>query len=52
MEYNEYKNSSRIAISTAEIDEKNFNAVSDISEIATQQLKDFDQTYKTKTNSQ
>ena len=49
MEYNDYKNSSRIAVSTAEIDEKNFNAVSDISEIATQQLKDFDQIYKTST---
>ena len=52
MEYNDYKNSSRVAVSTAEIDEKNFNAVSDISEIATQQLKDFDQIYKTQATSQ
>lgn len=52
MEYSDFKNSSRTAISTAEIDEKNFNAVSDISEIATQQLKDFDQIYKTQATSQ
>lgn len=48
MDYNEYKKSSRIAVDTAEIDEKNFNAVSDISEIATQQLRNFDQTYSVK----
>jgi len=47
MEYASYKNSSRTAVSTAEFDEKNFNAVSDISEIATQQLRNFDQAYKT-----
>ena len=52
MEYNDYKNSSRVAVSTAELDEKNFNVVSDISEIATQQLKDFDQIYKTQSTSQ
>ena len=50
MEYSEYKRNSRVAVDTSDIDAKNFKTVSDISEIATQQLKNFDQTYTAKTS--